>query len=104
VSTPAPTSAPSNQSDEVLRLQSELAQLKAENQAMREASARMAKAGMSMKISEKGGLSVYGLGRFPTTLYASQWEKLNAMMPTIMTFLTENKEFLKAKEAVAKDK
>ncbi len=51
-----------------------------------------------MKVSEKGGLSVYGLGRFPVTLYQEQWTKLLAMADDIKAFIEENKATLKVKE------
>ena len=53
---------------------------------------------MSLKVSEKGGLSVYGLGRFPVTLYREQWEKLLAMADEIRNFIHENDSALKKKE------
>jgi len=46
--------------------------------------------GTRIKISEKGGVSFYGIGRFPVTLYASQWEILSANMTTIMEFVKAN--------------
>lgn len=51
-----------------------------------------------MKVSEKGGLSVYGLGRFPVTLYREQWVKLLAMADEIRTFIDQNDGALKKKE------
>ena len=48
-------------------------------------------------MSEKGGVSVYGLGRFPVTLYKEQWKKLLAMTDEIRAFLAENDEKLKTK-------
>jgi hypothetical protein len=51
-----------------------------------------------MKVSEKGGVSVYGLGRFPVTLYKEQWTRLLAMADEIRAFITENEAKLKAKE------
>jgi hypothetical protein len=53
----------------------------------------------SMKVSEKGALSVYGLGRFPVTLYQEQWTKLLAMSDQIKEFIVENKDKLKVKES-----
>jgi hypothetical protein len=53
---------------------------------------------MSLKVSEKGGLSVYGLGRFPVTLYREQWEKLLGMADEIRKFIQENDSALKKKE------
>lgn len=58
-------------------LQAELARLKAENQALKDKEAKAsAPKKISFKVSDKGGCSVYGLGRFPVTLYASQWDRL----------------------------
>jgi hypothetical protein len=51
-----------------------------------------------MKVSEKGAVSVYGLGRFPVTLYQEQWLKLLGMADDIKTFIEENKDKLKVKE------
>ncbi len=53
---------------------------------------------MGMKVSSKGALSVYGLGRFPVTLYASQWDALLQKCEDIKKFMEENKANLKAKE------
>jgi hypothetical protein len=50
-------------------------------------------------VSEKGGVSVYGLGRFPVTLYKEQWEKLLAATEQIKIFIQENDHLLKKKEA-----
>ncbi len=51
-----------------------------------------------MKVSEKGALSVYGLGRFPVTLYREQWEKLLGMSEEIRRFIQDNDSNLKKKE------
>jgi hypothetical protein len=75
-------------------LKAELERLKAENEALK---ARGSK-GVSMKVSEKGGLSVYGLGRFPVTLYQEQWVKLLDLEPDIRTFIREHGAQLKKKE------
>ena len=53
---------------------------------------------MSLKVSEKGALSVYGLGRFPVTLYREQWEKLLGMTDEIRRFIEQNDHLLKKKE------
>ena len=74
--------------------QSELARLRAENERLKARQVR----GISMKVSEKGGVSVYGLGRFPVTLYKEQWTKLLAMADDIRAFLKENDARLKSKE------
>ena len=77
-------------------MQAELERLRAENSALKKTSAR----GLSLKISEKGGLSVYGLGRFPVTLYKEQWTKLLAATDDIREFLKANDGKLKTKEAL----
>ena len=51
-----------------------------------------------IKVSSKGGVSVYGLGRFPVTLYLSQWEKLLGMVPEIKAFIKTNESKLAVKE------
>jgi hypothetical protein len=79
-------------SDDSIR--EELERLRAENAALRKTSAK----GVSMKVSEKGGLSIYGLGRFPITLYKEQWTKLLDMAEDIRTFLKTNDAQLKSKE------
>ena len=75
-------------------IHAELARLKAENEALKKRS----NSAVSMKVSEKGAVSVYGLGRFPVTLYQEQWSKLLAMSDEIKSFIGENKSRLKAKE------
>ena len=74
-------------------VQAELARLKEENERLK---ARQTRA-VSLKVSEKGGLSVYGLGRFPVTLYKEQWTKLLDMAEDIRAFLKENDSRLKTK-------
>jgi hypothetical protein len=76
-------------------LQAELERLRAENEALKRPAAR---GQMSLKVSEKGALSVYGLGRFPVTLYREQWEKLLAMADSIRQFIKDNDSSLKKKE------
>ncbi len=75
-------------------LKAELEALKAENAALK---ARGSK-GVSMKVSEKGAVSVYGLGRFPVTLYQEQWLKLLELAEEIREFIKENEGRLKKKE------
>lgn len=53
---------------------------------------------MDFKVSEKGGVSVYGLGRFPVTLYYEQWTRLLGAAEELKAFLEENKSRLKLKE------
>jgi hypothetical protein len=74
-------------------LQAELERLRAENEALKNQRAR----GVSLKVSEKGGVSVYGMGRFPITLYKEQWLKLLDMATEIRTFIRDNEPRLKAK-------
>ena len=73
--------------------QAELARLRAENELLKRQRGQMA-----LKVSEKGALSVYGLGRFPVTLYREQWEKLLAMADEIRRFIQQNDHLLKKKE------
>jgi hypothetical protein len=76
-------------------LQSELERLRAENEALKQG---RRVGSVSMKVSEKGAVSVYGLGRFPVTLYQEQWLKLLAMADDIKQFIEENRGRLKVKE------
>jgi len=75
-------------------LKEELERLKAENAALKARSGR----GVSLKVSEKGAVSVYGLGRFPVTLYQEQWLKLLELADDIRAFIRENEPRLKKKE------
>jgi hypothetical protein len=74
-------------------LRSELERLRAENEALK---ARTARATL-IKVSDKGGVSVYGLGRFPVTLYKEQWLKLLSIADDIKKFIAENEARLKVK-------
>ena len=76
------------------QMRAELERLRAENEALKSRSSR----GVSMKVSEKGALSVYGLGRFPVTLYKEQWTKLLDMADDIRAFIRDNESKLKTKE------
>ena len=75
-------------------LKAELERLRAENARLKNKGA----GGLSLKVSEKGGVSVYGLGRFPVTLYKEQWLKLLGMADEIRAFIAENDGKLKARE------
>ena len=75
-------------------LKAELERLRQENEALKKGAAR----GVSLKVSEKGGLSVYGLGRFPVTLYKEQWTKLLDMSDEIRSFIKTHDAELKTKE------
>ena len=72
----------------------ELAKLRAENERLKRAQSR----GITLKVSEKGGVSVYGLGRFPVTLYKEQWTKLLDMAAEIRAFIADNDARLKTKD------
>ncbi len=76
-------------------LQAEIARLRAENEALKQPARR---GELFMKVSEKGALSVYGLGRFPVTLYREQWERLLRMADQITEFIQQNDSQLKKKE------
>lgn len=74
-------------------LKAELERLKAENEALKNKKTRSA----FLKVSEKGAVSVYGLGRFPVTLYKEQWVRLLDMGDDIRSFIADNAEKLKSK-------
>ena len=67
-------------------LKAEVERLRAENERLKAQRTR----GVSLKVSEKGGVSVYGLGRFPVTLYKEQWARLLDMADDIRAFIKEN--------------
>lgn len=75
-------------------LKAEIERLRAENESLK----KPARGQMSLRVSEKGALSVYGLGRFPVTLYREQWEKLLGMAGQIRDFIRDNDQALKKKE------
>ena len=78
-------------------IEAKLARLEAENQALKQQVER--KPGeLRLKVSEKGGLSIYGLGRFPVTLYKEQWTRLLDYADEIRKFLKANDQQLKAKQ------
>jgi hypothetical protein len=74
-------------------LKAELERLRTENERLKQRGSRA----MSLKVSEKGGVSVYGLGRFPVTLYKEQWAKLLDMADEIRAFIKDNESKLKSK-------
>lgn len=74
-------------------MKAELERLRAENEKLKKRSERTT----SLKVSEKGGVSLYGLGRFPVTLYKEQWAKLLDMGDDIRAFIKENESKLKTK-------
>ena len=75
-------------------LKAELERLRSENEALKQ----RATSRVSMKVSEKGAVSVYGMGRFPVTLYQEQWLKLIDMSEEIKAFIDANQDKLKRKE------
>jgi hypothetical protein len=75
-------------------LKAEIERLQAENAALKKG----ATSGTRMKVSEKGAVSVYGMGRFPVTLYKEQWLKLLNMSDDIRAFIAANEAALKTKE------
>jgi len=74
-------------------LKTELERLRAENEALKRSSSK----GLSLRVSEKGAVSVYGLGRFPVTLYKEQWLRLLDMSDDIKAFITQNETKLKSR-------
>jgi hypothetical protein len=89
-----PQALPHVAGESVPDYQTELARLRAENDQLRQA-----KAGHvgTMKVSEKGGVSVYGLGRFPVTLYREQWIALLDAADKIRAFIRANDHLLSRK-------
>ena len=75
-----------------------LTRLEAENRALKAQVEERKPGQLRLKVSEKGGLSVYGLGRFPVTLYKEQWMRLLDQADEIRSFLKDNDGQLKAKE------
>jgi hypothetical protein len=75
-------------------LKAEIERLRAENDKLKNKGGR----GLSLKVSEKGGVSLYGVGRFPVTLYKEQWRRILGMATEIEAFIEENESALKSKE------
>ena len=75
-------------------MKAELERLRAENAKLNSRDS----AGLSLKVSEKGAVSLYGMGRFPVTLYKEQWLRILASAPEIEAFIRENDSKLKTKE------
>lgn len=76
------------------QLRAEVEKLRAENESLKQRDVK----GLSLKVSQKGGVSVYGLGRFPVTLYKEQWSRLLDMTDEIRAFIRENDAQLKSKD------
>ena len=77
-------------------LKAEIERLKAENAALKQK--KPPRGTLSLKVSQKGALSLYGMGRFPVTLYKEQWLKLLDFSDEIRKFIDENEGELKTKE------
>ena len=77
-------------------IEAKLARLEAENAALKTAAVK--RTTISYKVSEKGALSLYGMGRFPVTLYRQQWEKVLAAAPEILAFIAANSDKLTTKD------
>jgi hypothetical protein len=75
-------------------MKAELERLRAENDKLKNRNA----SGLTLKVSEKGAVSLYGMGRFPVTLYKEQWLRILASAPEIETFIRDNDDKLKTKE------
>jgi hypothetical protein len=77
-----------------LDMQAELERLRAENTQLKNKD----KGGVTLKVSEKGAVSLYGMGRFPVTLYKEQWLRILGNASEIETFIRDNESRLKSKE------
>jgi hypothetical protein len=77
-----------------LEMQAELERLRAENAQLKNKD----KGGLTLKVSEKGAVSLYGMGRFPVTLYKEQWLRILGNASEIETFIRDNESRLKSKE------
>ena len=75
-------------------LEQQLAELRAENEALKAGKIRS----LSFKVSVKGALSVYGMGKFPVTLYREQWERLLSKSADILAFIKANESTLSVKQ------
>jgi len=75
-------------------MKAELERLRAENAQLKTKDS----SGLSLKVSEKGAVSLYGMGRFPVTLYKEQWLRILASAKEIEAFIAENEGKLKTKE------
>ncbi len=74
------------------------AQEREELEMLRREKAMREKGGLTLKVSQKGAVSLYGLGRYPVTLYKEQWEKVLEFTEQIRIFLEQHKNELKTKE------
>jgi precorrin-3B methylase len=78
-----------------------LAAMRAENARLQAQLNQKEQSGI-IKISPKGGVSVYGMGQFPVTLYRTQWERLFKIIPDVQAFIQANASKLAEKPAKAK--
>ena len=76
----------------------ELARLRAENESLRAKAKARAASRLHLKVSDKGAVSLYGMGKWPVTLYKGQWEVLLDNIETIKDFIKDNDHLLKVKE------
>jgi len=83
-----------NKTSELAELRRQLAEALKLNEALKASKIKA----LSCKVSEKGAVSVYGLGRFPVTLYAEQWERVIDFSKSIQSFIAENKALLSVKQ------
>ena len=77
-------------------LEKEIERLRSENETLKKQ--RQTSGALAFRVSEKGAVSVYGLGRFPVTLYQEQWDKLIAHVTDLKRFIDDNRHLLKKKE------
>ena len=75
-------------------MEQELARLRSENEKLKTQKTK----GLTFKVSQKGALSVYGMGRFPVTLYKEQWLRLMDKKDEILIFISENEDQLTTKD------
>lgn len=75
-------------------MRAELERLRRENEALKQ---RQGPRAVQLKVSQKGAVSLYGLGRFPVTLYKEQWERVLEMADEIRRFLADHDAELKKK-------
>ncbi len=78
--------------DEALR--AEIERLRAENERLKTKKSHS----LTLKVSEKGAISLYGIGRFPVTLYKEQWRRILGMTNEIEEFIRQNEHLLKTKD------
>lgn len=90
---PTPRVAPTGQA-----MVDELERLRAENARLKSGGSKAHTGALTLKVSEKGAVSVYGIGRFPTTLYQEQWKKLLGAAQSILDFIEANQANLSSKE------